>query len=142
MDKSRSLLEVGFEIITKNEVKMSFADLYAAVGKELSMTEEEMNDRIGAFYTDLTLDGRFVALPDNTWDLRSRHTYAKVHIDIASIYSDEEENKDQDAEDLADNRDYEAAINGPILDDQLLPEEDEDGELKDKDGYEDDYQIA
>jgi DNA-directed RNA polymerase delta subunit len=63
------------------------------------------------------LDGRFVFLGDNLWDLRSRQTFDKVHIDMKDAYSDDyvssENNEENDEvnysgdnnEDLEDNED-------------------------------------
>jgi DNA-directed RNA polymerase subunit delta len=39
----------------------------------------------------LCVDGRFVTLGNNTWDLRTRHTFDKVHIDMNEIYNEEED---------------------------------------------------
>ncbi len=33
----------------------------------LGVTKEELGDRIAQFYTDLNIDGRFIALSDQTW---------------------------------------------------------------------------
>ena len=43
------------------------------------------------FYTNLTLDSRFVNVGDNKWDLRERLPFEKVHIDMNDIYNDDEE---------------------------------------------------
>ena len=47
------------------------------------------------------LDGRFVTLGENIWDLRSRHTFDKVHIDMKDVYSDVE-TEDEDSEEQED----------------------------------------
>ena len=96
-----SMLDVAFEQLSKSKDPLSFGDLFIAVAKALNMTDEEKKARMGRFYTDLSIDGRFVAFTDNTWDLRSRHTYDKVHIDVNDVYSevDEESDKDDDDDD-------------------------------------------
>jgi len=93
MKRIKSMRDVAFEEITKAQRPLSLVELYNLIALELEMTEEEKASHIGALYTDLTLDGRFVALTDNTWDLRSRHTYEKVHIDVKDVYSDVEESE-------------------------------------------------
>lgn len=93
MKTIKSMRDVAFDEITTANRPLSFIELYNLVAVELEMTEEEKAAHIGALYTDLTLDGRFVALTDNTWDLRSRHTYEKVHIDVNDVYSDVEESE-------------------------------------------------
>lgn len=37
-----------------------------------------MEDRIAQFYTDLNIDGRFLALSDQTWGLRSWYPYDQL----------------------------------------------------------------
>ncbi len=99
MRKDKSMLDEAYDIVTENGQPMVFADLVSEVAANLEMSDEEKLSRLGAFYTDLSLDGRFVALTDNTWDLRIRHTYDKVHINVNEVYSDdseEEENIDKE----------------------------------------------
>lgn len=91
MKNTKSMRDCAYDEITTACSALTFAELYAKVAAALEMTEEEKNAHIGAFYTDLTLDGRFVALTDNYWDLRERHTYEKVHINISEVYSAIEE---------------------------------------------------
>ena len=93
-----SLPETAFEVLTAANGTMTFAELYGKVAEIAEMSEEEKAARIGQFYTDISLDGRFVGLTDNTWDLRSRHTYDKVHIDVNDVYSEVDEGE-RDAED-------------------------------------------
>ena len=47
------------------------------------------------FYTHLLLDGRFVTLCENMWDLRDRQPYDKIHIDLNAVYADVEEGSDE-----------------------------------------------
>ncbi len=122
MKFTKSMIDVAEECLKNTGTDMSFTDIYNEVAKVLEMSDEEKDAHIGRFYTDLTLDGRFVALTDNHWDLRSRHIFEKVHIDTKAAYSDEE--GDQDPTDKQDNQEYDAAMQG-----QLLPtSEGEEGE--------------
>ena len=52
------------------------------------------------FYTQLSLDGRFITLTDNFWDLRSRHKFEQVHLDMIDAYSDEDDEIDEEEEEL------------------------------------------
>ena len=55
------------------------------------------------FYTNITLDGRFITVGENAWDLRSRHKFSDVHIDMNDIYSDDEEDDSEEPEDDVDS---------------------------------------
>ena len=70
------------------------------------------------------MSGKFVTLTDNTWDLRSRHTYAKVHIDVNDVYTEVEESEEEPEEEGEEGELKEG-------DDDLLNEDEgEDGEKK------------
>ncbi len=134
MDNSRSMLEVAFQKIQEADKSLSFAELYGLVAKELAMTDEEKKKRLGVFYTGLTLDSRFVAMSNNTWDLRSRHTYSKVHIDVYDVYNDVE-TEAADEEDVEEEKEYNAAVEGKPLPDEetdAAPEEEGNPNLEEK----------
>ena len=89
--KNESMVNVAFDVLTENKRMMNFLELFKEVCKRLEFNDEQACDRISNFYTNLTLDGRFVNLGDNEWDLRSNQTYDKVHIDMNDVYTEMEE---------------------------------------------------
>jgi len=132
MIETKSLLDCALEEMAKAKGSIAFTELYEKIAKDLEMNEDEKKAHIGRFYTDLTLDGRFVAMTDGVWDLRSRHTYDKVHIDVNDVYSDVEA-EDEDSEDEEEDKEYNAAVEGKPAEDgeTVEPEEGaDDGEEK------------
>ncbi len=91
MNYRESFVNTAYDIVVKNGAELPFATLWNAVCEELGLSEEDRVNRVSYFYTQLTLDGRFVTLGENVWDLRIRHTFDKVHIDMNEVYSDDEE---------------------------------------------------
>lgn len=91
MNYKESFVNTAYDIVVKNGAELPFATLWNAVCEELGLSEEDRVNRVSYFYTQLTLDGRFVTLGENVWDLRIRHTFDKVHIDMNEVYSDDEE---------------------------------------------------
>ena len=85
--KEGSMLEAAERALIAEGKELKFADLWGKVKADLEITPEEEEHRIGRFYTDLSMSGRFVVLGENVWDLRTRHTYDKVHIDVNDVYS-------------------------------------------------------
>ena len=108
MDYRRSFVDTAYDIVVKNGAELPFATLWNNVCEELGLTQEDKVARVSYFYTQLTLDGRFVTLGENVWDLRIRHTFDKVHIDMNEVYSEDEEELDfipEDDDDIKDDVD-------------------------------------
>lgn len=103
--KNESMVDVAYSILKNGPLSMNFKDLFSKVLELKEMSEEDGKKVISQFYTNLTLDGRFVDLKDNDWGLRERETYDKVHIDMNDVYSDmeEEAKENYDAEEHDDD---------------------------------------
>ena len=112
---NKANLDVAYEIV-KNVESISFNDLWNQVAEVQNYTEDEKATRVGKFYTNLILDGRFVNLGDNVWDLRERNTFDKVHIDMSECYSEEEE--DLDPEDIAEEKEEEGIVDDTLENDE------------------------
>ena len=87
----KSLLNYAFELVESRNEPVSFGEIWEHCCKEAGLDEETAKTRVAQFYTNLTIDGRFVNLCDSLWNLRDRHTFDKVHIDMKDAYSDSEE---------------------------------------------------
>lgn len=87
----KSMIEIANTALQENGKAMSFIDLYGVVSKEMGYNASQFDDNIAQFYTDLSLDGRFVSMAQNSWDLRSRHTYSESVMDTDSISVEEDE---------------------------------------------------
>lgn len=88
---SKSKTDIAYEIIKESNSELSFNFLWEKVCEKLNFSKDRADELISPFYTDLSLDGRFITLGENTWDLRERHSFDKVHIDMNDIYSSDEE---------------------------------------------------
>ena len=124
MEKNISMLDVALKILTDAKTSLPFRELYDKIAEELKMTDSEKKENIGIFYTYLTLDGHFVPLTDNHWDLRSRHTFDKVHIDVRDVYS-EVNTESGDEEDKDEQKEYDASMEGMAVEDEYDSENDE-----------------
>ena len=98
----KSLLDYGFDVLSASKEPVKFIDLFnkAVELSGLELSESERKARMSKFYTQLSLDGRFITLTDNFWDLRSRHKFEQVHLDMIDAYSDEEDEVDEEEEQL------------------------------------------
>ena len=113
MDK-KSMIDVAYDVINDGSKVYTFKELYEEVAKILEMDDASKAKNIGIFYTQLTVDGRFLSLGNNTWDLKIRHAYAVCHDDSVNLaYTQiDEESANKDQEDEEDEKEYNAAIEG------------------------------
>lgn len=130
----KSLIEIAYEFVAESKDAVSFAKIWSHVKEVAGLTEEEANKKAGQFFTNMMLDGRFVTLGENEWDLRSRHTFDKVHIDMKDVYSDVD-TADDDNEEEEEEKEYNQAFEerGPE-DTDTQDESDEDEENSDSEG--------
>lgn len=129
--ENKSMVDVAYEIMVKEKKVFKFNELFELVANELGFDDETKNDRISKFYTNISLDGRFVNLPNNTWDLRTNQTFDKVHIDMKDVYSAIEEEHG-----LKTNEDgEEVKIEG-----EYDEEDDEEDDLLDDESKEEDFE--
>ena len=96
-----SKTDIAYRLMSKRKKERSFYDLWEDVKNELAKVNEaealeNIDEDISFFYTNLTLDGRFINVGENKWNLRERVTFDKVHIDMNEIYVDEEEISEED----------------------------------------------
>ena len=124
----KSMIDIAYEWLVQQSKEADFADLWNVVTKELEFTAEEAERRIGLFYSYLTLDGRFVTVGENRWDLRKNLTFDKVHIDMNDIYAEEEEKEKEYLEEADESDDIEVVDDedsGDAVVAEGKPEEDE-----------------
>ena len=106
---SKSLLDHAYDYVSAQSQQSKFQDIWAYCVKEAGLSEEEAAAKVSRFYTNLMLDGRFVTLGENEWDLRVRHKFEKVHIDMSEVYSDVETSYD-DSEEEEEEAEYNKAF--------------------------------
>ena len=124
----KSLLDYAFDCVSSHKEAVPFADIWKYVVEQAGLSPEEADKKVSRFYTNLMLDGRFVTLGENLWDLRSSHTFDKVHIDMKDVYSDVEAIEDDDEEELEEEKEYNEVFGEPKDDDDdsgVDPEESE-----------------
>ena len=128
---AKSLLDYAYDYVSSKSEQSKFQDIWTYCVKEAGLSEEEANQKVSRFYTNLMLEGRFVTLGENEWDLRVRHKFEKVHIDMSEVYSDVEAT-DEDSEEEEEEAEYNAPFKEKKDDDDDLGSEEE-SEEEDKD---------
>ena len=95
---NKSNLDIAYELISGRGEAVSFKEIWEEVVRVQEYDEAAAARMIGQFYTNLSMDGRFVTLGENVWDLRNRHTFEKVHIDMNDVYRDVETSSDEEVD--------------------------------------------
>ncbi|MBR2708328.1 MAG: DNA-directed RNA polymerase subunit delta [Bacilli bacterium] len=120
--ESYSYIELAKMIIKEEKKTLNTPQIFQKICKLLELSNEEYENKIGDFYTNLTTDKSFVLLEDGTWDLRDHHSTA--------INLEETEDED-DEESLETEEELEEEMN------DMAPDEyhdmDDDSEIDDED---------
>lgn len=101
-------------LLTENKKPMSTAEIFKKICEILGYSDAEYSEKIGDYYTSLTIDKRFVLLDDAKWDLRKNHAVElKVEDDEEEENEEEEENNEEEEE---TDEDIETAIDDEDID--------------------------
>lgn len=87
MSVTKSMTDVAYDVMSKKKRAVAFDKLWQDVSKKTGISF----DHIAQFYSDLTLDGRFVSLKDNKWDLKNRRKFSESQVDLSEIEVDEDD---------------------------------------------------
>lgn len=94
-----SMVDTAYQLLQSFSEAIDFYTLWDRVAQEKQFTEEDKENKMSRFYTSITLDGRMINVGDNHWDLRSRHKFEEVHIDMKDVYTDDDEPSIEDEND-------------------------------------------
>lgn len=130
----KSLIEIAYEFVESKTEPVNFSLIWAHVKEVAGLSEEEAAKKAGQFFTNMMLDGRFVTLGENEWDLRSRHTFDKVHIDMKDVYSDVE-TVDEDSEEEQEEKEYNQVFEESKSDEEKLENSELDGEENEEEEF-------
>ncbi len=79
-----SFIEIAYEILGDQRKAMAFKDLLATVTKIQGLTEEQIDERISQYYTDVNVDGRFMSI-DGKWGLKSWYPVDQIDEEVAVV---------------------------------------------------------
>ena len=99
---NKSMVDIAYDYAKQFKDPVPFKDLWAEVVKELELSEEEAQNKIGIFYTNLSLDCRFHSAGDNTWMLRSRMSFDDATADLFFVKDDVNDSDDEDEDEDED----------------------------------------
>lgn len=119
-----SYADITYKLLKENNKTMTTPVLFRAICDLLEFTDSEYENKIGDYYTSLTIDKRFVMLSNNEWDIRDNHSIELVidEDDEEESLSDEEEIEDE-IEELDNDEENIDDINDDDMDLSIVSDE-------------------
>lgn len=94
--ETMSYTDITYMILKENKA-MNTAQLFKKICELLELTDEEYGEKIGDYYTSLTIDKRFHMLENGEWDLMENHK-VELQLDDDEEIESEEETEDEEIE--------------------------------------------
>ncbi|PWU67011.1 MULTISPECIES: DNA-directed RNA polymerase subunit delta [Gracilibacillus] len=77
-----AMIDVATELLEDGNKAMDFRELFDKVAELKGFKEEEKDERLSQFYTDLNIDGRFMTKGSNLWGLKKWYPVEEIDEDI------------------------------------------------------------
>ena len=122
-----SYTDITYMMLKESKKTMNTPTLFKEICNMLDLSESTFEDKIGDYYTSLTMDKRFVMLDNNEWDIRDNHSI--------EIVMDEDEEEEEVEEEITEEVVEEEEISEDTLydDESEIDDEDEPLPLLDED---------
>ena len=130
-----SLIEIAYELLVEKKQAVSFKDIMDEISTLSGLTDKQVKTKIAQFYTELNIDGRFLAIGENQWGLRVWYPVDQVVEEIVNPAKAKKKKKAKKVveEELAFDDPEEILDDLDILDDDLDDDDDDDDDLEDID---------
>lgn len=114
-----SYTDITYLLLKENKKSMNTPTIFKEICTLLDYSESTYADKIGDYYTSLTIDKRFILLPNNEWDLRENHSI--------NIVMDEDDEEDIETEEIEEEvEEPEEEFEETLYDDESDLTDDED----------------
>ncbi|MCM1371156.1 MAG: DNA-directed RNA polymerase subunit delta [Clostridium sp.] len=133
--ESLSYTDLTYMILSEEKKSLTTAEAFKKICSLLDYTDSQYAEKIGDYYTSLTIDKRFVMLEDAKWDLRKNHAIETDMIEEDEEIEEEVSEEDEEVEEIEEDLDAvetdEIDIDDDDLDDLTVLSDDEE-ELEDE----------
>jgi DNA-directed RNA polymerase subunit delta len=93
----KSMLELASLVLRDANKALEFNELYDKVSETKGFNKKEKEERIGQFYTEINVDGRFMTTGSNIWGLKEWYPVDQHDEQVTSI-PDKEDDLDEELE--------------------------------------------
>ncbi len=128
-----SMINIAYAILTEKHEALTLQQLMDEIRKLTGISERKMKEKLQQFYTDMNIDGRFLAINDNRWGLREWYPVDQIEEETAPVVKVRKKKKkkavlDEEDEDLEEEDDDEDELFDEEFDELVDEDEDEDDE--------------
>lgn len=113
-----SMIQLAIKILEEEKKALDFQELFQRIADLKGLSEQERENKIAQFYTDLNIDGRFTTLGSNIWGLKRWYPVEQADEEVHTVKKKKKAAKKRilDDDDLVEEEDF--------LEDDLLDDED------------------
>lgn len=135
-----SMIEVAYQLMEQNDKNpINYYDLLKKVAELKGLSQEEIEERIAQFYTDLNIDGRFICLGENMWGLKHWYPYDQIDDDISQSTPKKKKKKKKAIDDFDLDDEFDEDLDD--LDDEDFDDEEEIEEDDDLDEDDEEFEV-
>ncbi len=134
--RQTSFIELAHEILAGKKKAMAFEAVAKEIKGILELSDKEVKSRLLQFYTDLNIDGRFIAMGDNTWGLREWYPVDQIEEETVPTMKSSKKKKAKKKDEDLDLEDFDD-LDDEELDFDDLDDTDDDDDLTDDDDVDD-----
>lgn len=118
-----SYTDLTYKILKEEKETLNTPAIFRKICDLLGYSDEEYAEKIGDYYTSLTIDKRFVMLENGEWDIRDNHV---LNISLEDDDEEELESEEEESEYDENIEETEEDIDEVIDDDELDDDVEED----------------
>lgn len=136
--QEESMIDIAFAVLTERREALTLEQLMNEIRELTGMTEKQMKDKLLQFYTDMNIDGRFLAINNNQWGLREWYPVDQIEEETAPVVKvrkkkkkkayDDEDEEEEDDEEVEEDELFDEGFD-ELDDEEELDEEEEEEEI-------------
>lgn len=136
--KEESFIDLGYAVLEEKHESLTLQELLNEIQALNGFTNAEMKERMLQYYTDMNIDGRFLAISENRWGLREWYPVEQIEEETAPTVkvrkkkakadTDDDDLDDTDDDEIAFEEDFDEFVEVDADDDDFDIDEDEDEE--------------
>lgn len=139
--QEESMIDIAYAVLTERREALTLEQLLNEIRELTGMSESEMKDRLLQFYTDMNIDGRFLAINNNQWGLREWYPVDQIEEETAPVVKVRKKKKKKAYDDEDEEEEEEEVDEDELFDEEFDELDDEEDDLEEDDEEEEEEII-